>query len=229
MNKTENYQLNLMLKGQVNKDITYNEAMLSLDTWLNSSITDLTSQTPESMSVGEKYIIIDGEKRGQICFKRQENKKIEFIQPFAGMFFYILRRQAFYSFDGTAWHNATSFEQGAEMAEYDSKDGLLPPEERFSSSGACYKLQGPKNTHYIYLTENSEISLASGSPPVITIILKQNQDQVYSLTWPPSILWPSGACIEISTEANSMNIIMLHKVAETDNYLASVIGANYNW
>ena len=78
--KTNNFAINLMIPGQAEKDVIFNESMLLIDQFLNNSVNGFTPDIPESLKIGEKLIISDGKRKNQICFLSHDSKEIEFLK-----------------------------------------------------------------------------------------------------------------------------------------------------
>ena len=56
--KTNNFSINLMVPGQAEKDIVFNESILLIDQFLSNSVNGFTKDTPKSLKIGEKFIIV---------------------------------------------------------------------------------------------------------------------------------------------------------------------------
>ena len=63
--KTTNFSMDLMIPSQLNKDITFNEALLKIDSFMSLSVINFIDQKPEHLKNGEKFIISNGEHKNK--------------------------------------------------------------------------------------------------------------------------------------------------------------------
>ncbi|MGC0372019.1 MAG: hypothetical protein DGJ47_000723 [Rickettsiaceae bacterium] len=212
--KTSNLNLNLMIPSQVNKDITYNESMLKLDCFANNSINGFITEKPSNLEVGEKYILLSGEDKNIIYYRSHESKNILEHKPSKGMTMFLINKNKFIFFNGNEW--------------LDCIENTARQEGSFISIQKLFKLPAHKAVHYLYLAEDVNLSVSKMNFSEITILLKQSVDNLFKINWPRNILWPNADC-EVVIKKNSMVIVKLYALPETDHYLGSIIAQNFSY
>ena len=58
--KTYNYGIDLMIPMQINRDIVFNEALLTIDSFCNSIVISFIDRKPSNPVIREKYILTEG-------------------------------------------------------------------------------------------------------------------------------------------------------------------------
>ena len=58
--KTTCFNMDLMVPNQINKDVIFNESLLKIDNFLNSTVNGFIEDIPDNPGIGEKYIITSG-------------------------------------------------------------------------------------------------------------------------------------------------------------------------
>lgn len=221
--KTNNFTLDLMVPNQEQKDITFNEALLKIDQFLNNNIDGFIDDVPEEISVGKKFIITKGEKKDYICFRSHESKDIEFLKPINNATFFSGQHQCFFTFTDNKWNkvnSASNFNQNP--TKEDSKSGLT----EFKGIQDQYLLPSNTSYHYIYLSGDSEITLPDDTNTEITLIIKQNCNSVKNLILPYFILWENKNPYKIADKANHMDVVKLFRIPGSFHFLGKVIAQN---
>jgi hypothetical protein len=101
--KTYNYEIDLMLPMQANKEILFNEAQLKMDSFCNSSVISFIDNVPGTSVVGEKYILSSGDKAGFICYCTDLSKGWQLLEAKRGMLMFVYQENNFFIFDNNLW------------------------------------------------------------------------------------------------------------------------------
>ncbi|RTK92641.1 MAG: hypothetical protein EKK61_03395 [Rickettsiales bacterium] len=208
--KTNNLNIEMMVPSQLNKDIIFNESMLKLDCFSNLGVTGFIDSLSEDIDVNEKYIIKYGEHKNKICYRSSEFKPISFLEPKKGMIIYI-PDQAFFCFDGFNWKECS--------------DNQIP--SNFSGINEHYSIKNKIN--YLYLNNNSAFEISKIDHSEISIFIKQSADGVYQVVWPTNILWENKSIHIMTAEKNSIDLIKLYYLPETEHWLGKIIAQNFNY
>lgn len=213
--KTNNFAIDLMVPGQIEKDIVFNESMLLIDQFLNKSVNGFIDDVPHDIKVGEKFIISNGNKKNHICFLSHNSKLIEFLKPSDNTIVFSREQKCFFLFDKDNWNriNTVSSE--------------VPT--NFMTISENYKLPIDNANHYLYLSEDCTITLAKTTLPEITIIIKQNANSAKTLDWPDNILWENNSAHIITTSTNRLDIIKLFHLPESNNFLGKIVSQNHKF
>lgn len=100
--KTLYLSLPLMTPMQINKEVLYNQSISKIDSLVPNFVIDILEQLPaHNNEEGEKYLIMDGEHKNQICY--YINNTWEFLDPKKGMFLFVLQQKSFVYFSGDTW------------------------------------------------------------------------------------------------------------------------------
>lgn len=76
--------------------------------------------------------------------------------------------------------------------------------------------------NWLYLNGASKLQLKHCKSPKIDIIIKQNAESIFNVSFDSPILWKAESYVS-STAANSMDYIKLIKLPETEHYLGEVV------
>jgi len=212
--KTNSLALDLMIPGQDHKDLVFNESILIIDQFFNNTVSNFVEEVPEELQVGEKFIITGEARTNQICFLTHESRDIQFITPKAGMVLFLTSQLCFFLFDGEGWVKVTNRSQ-------------IP--EHFSGIGEEHIIQNDVANHYLYLSSNSTIALPAITASELTIIIKQNHEALFTLTWPDNILWENNIAHMITAAKNSMDVVKLFSLPETNHFLGKIISQNHQF
>ena len=101
--KTYNYEIELMVPMQANKEIIFNEAQLKIDHFCNPSVISFIDSLPEMPVVGDKYILKSGDKAGFICFCVDLSKGWQLLQAKSGMLMFVYQENNFFTYDNNLW------------------------------------------------------------------------------------------------------------------------------
>lgn len=221
--KTNHYHLDLMIPNQANKDVVYNESILAIDSFLNSSVIGFIDQKPAKLDVGEKYVIASGQDKNKICYRPVVPKTIELLTPFEGMILYFIKEDKFFIYHNDNW-------QAANLPKAIPSHMESQKADKFTGIAGKYCLQDTgNNIFYLYLNDNCEISLNLARKSLITLIIKQNYQNIYELKWPGNILWPDKKAHIMTSVINAINIIRLYPLPESEHFLAEIIYQNYQF
>lgn len=225
--KTHNYNMELMVPMQNNKEIIFNEDLSVLDNFCNSSIISFIDELPEKAYCGQKYIVENGTNKDSICYSLDGSKGWQFIKPFNGMILFIQKNNDFFIFEESIW-KALNLKSSSANNANNSAD-LVNENEIFKSINAEFEPNNEHNHLYLYLNGDCTISLANLKLRQLTIIIKQNFQATYKLHWPPNILWKDKTTHVITATPNSIDIIRLYRLIESNHYIGEVIGQDYKF
>jgi hypothetical protein len=214
-----------MVSNQANKDIVYNESIFKIDAFLNLSVTGFIEQKPNKLEPREKYVITAGTDKNKICYSKGSNEIIELFNPYDGMILYFLKENSFFIFNKNQWHPIL---QSAGIPQQQTQPSAL---KQISFTGINKKFTPPDNEDlcYLYMNGESEIDMLNSKNISLTIIIKQNYQNAFNLKWSSNILWPQKTPHVMTQIPNSMDIIRLYKLPETNNFLAEIITQNYQY
>ncbi|WPY01362.1 DUF2793 domain-containing protein [Candidatus Trichorickettsia mobilis] len=221
--KTHHYNIDLMTPMQTDKEILFNEALLKIDSFCNSTVRNFIQQLPEAMIVGDKYILAFGENEGDICYCADLAKGWQLLKAKAGMIVFVCEENSFFIFGyDHRWSKVTTAAQAAREHEVIADNNFIGIADQFTL---------PAATKYIslYLNGNCTILLDQVQIHKFTIILKQNYTTSYRITWSQNILWPQHHPHQITVQTNAMDIISFYRIVETQSFAAVVVGQGYSW
>jgi hypothetical protein len=228
--KTNRLYMDLMVPNQPNKDVIFNEALLRIDSFLNIAINGVLTEEPTELTVGAKYVIIDGNYRNCICFRTQTAKAIEYIYPQNGSLVFSLESRDFMLFYNGNWEEIRFNPTGA--AAFDrtyAGRGSPTVDTNFTGTNGEFIATGNKPYFYLYLNSNSSLNFDQVTLSEITIIIKQCYNSVHSLTWPYNILWENRTPHRITTTPNATDLVKLYRLPETTHFLGKVIAQNFQF
>ena len=220
--KTNNYHLDLMITNQANKDVIYNESILIIDNFLNSSVISFIDQKPAKLNSNEKYVIASGQDKNKICYSPSDSSSVELLTPFEGMVLYFIKESGFFIYNNSAWQ-AMNWSAGP----LPNSEG--PKIDKFIGIGNKYSPESANNILYLYLDNDCELDLSRIQGSIITFVIKQNYQNCYSLKWPGNILWPNKQPHIMSQQINATDIIRLYRLPESEHFLAEIINQNYQF
>lgn len=213
--KTNSFAFNLMVPGQDHKDIVYNESILTIDQFLNNSITNFISAVPEVLEVGKKFILTEGDNLNQICFRSHESKEVQYLLPIQGMIIFVTNRLCFFLFNDGEWIKTNM--------------GVNKIPENFSGINGEYTIPIDVANHYLCLSVNSSIIVEETLLPELTITIKQNHENSFLLAWPDTILWENNEAHVMTEANNSMDVVKLFRIPETHHFLGKIISQNHQF
>jgi hypothetical protein len=209
------HAIDLMAPLQINKEILFNEAILKLDGFCNSYIKGFIDKIPEQFEMGAKYILTNQENKNNICYILSESSGWQVLAPKTGMLFFCQELNEFIRFDGAQW------------VLISKKDSILA--EKFI--GIADEFIASANNEYLclYLSADCAIDLSMVKTNKIVIVIKQNCEVAYKVSWQGKILWPGGELHQITSKLNSFDVIEFYRLFETDHFIAKTIGTNYQY
>ncbi|MDP5109901.1 MAG: hypothetical protein NWP47_00755 [Rickettsiaceae bacterium] len=213
--KTNNFAIDLMVPGQIEKDIIFNESILLIDQFLNNSVNGFIKDVPDSLEVGEKFIILNGDKKNHICFLSHNSKSIEFLTPSDNTVVFSKEHKCFFLFDKDNWIKINT--------------GSSQVPVNFTGISESYTVPVDIANHYLYLSEDCAITLTKTTLPEITIIIKQNASSAKTLNWPDNILWENNSAHIITTTTNRFDIVKLFRLPESNHFLGKIVSQNHKF
>jgi hypothetical protein len=223
--QTNNYQFDLMVQNQSNKDITFNESLLKIDNFLNCSVIDLIEEAPDKLKAGEKYILSKGEYKNHICYLPHESKKTHYLKPQNGMIIFHLQTKEFLCFYDDSWNQISK--NNPSSSQYTPRS--VSKKDKFVGISDKYQAPALNNFLYLYLNNDTAIDLSKVQTNEITVLIKQNYQKSYFITWPDNIIWPQKQAHIMTKQNNSMDLIKLYKIVESDHFLGEIITQNYQY
>ena len=205
--KTNFYDINLMMPAQLNKEIIFNEALVRVDGFLNSTIKGFVEQVPQEYKIGDKYIVSSGEYKNQICYIFAHSHQWQFLKARNGMRFFCQELDEMICFDGDSWRVANALSD-------------------FKLKGHFY-VQNTTQYLSLHLEDDAVIDLSNARANKITIILMQNKIKTYQVQWGGDILWPNGIVHSVSRNLGAIEVIEFYKIAASGKFLSTVISNNY--
>lgn len=216
--KTNNLSLELMVPSQINKDIIYNEAILKLDDFSNLSICDFVDTCPSELDAGIKYIIRSGHDRNKICYRPHESKPMMLHAPRNGMVIYMISQARFLFYSNNEWRECLG-----------TQSETLGKSNNFSGVYGQHILSPNTANHYLYLSEDTEITAQNLQFETINVIIKQSHSTANNLTWSSNILWNNKQAPNPKPGKNSLSFFQLYALPETDHYFGIILGENFNY
>lgn len=215
--ETKNYKFELMHQGQEHKDIVYNESILKLDANLNLTILNFTAVAPEHISYGDRFIITaEGDNQNKICYFAHPDKGVEYLSPHNNMFVFMVKDNCFARFHENKWHKINFAPEIEAQAD------------RFSGVRDEFIVPGAKDVHYLFLENRVRFNFAQAKES-FTLIIKQNHQAIYQVTWPDNVLWPNRVVTQITATTNSIDILRFYKLPETGHFIAEIVHQDYRY
>ena len=218
--KTTNFYMDLMVPSQLNKDIVFNEALLKIDSFMNFSVIDFIDHKPEQLKNGEKFIILSGEDKNIICYKPLNSKIVLLQKPTIGMVVFIIKTSCFYIFADNDWKKISL--SGTKQEEIVAQPQFIGTNQKF--------LISPKQSyHYLYLNSDTVIGIEERVSSEISIIIKQSSTELFNIKWSANILWEGKKQHIMSQSKNSMDLIKLYQLPESQHFLGKIIAQNFSY
>lgn len=227
--KTYNYDMDLMVPMQINKEILFNESLITLDSFCNSTIIGFIDGDLHHPNIGDKYILLKGKDENSIVYCTDQSKGWQYLKPKAGMIMFVCKENSFFMFD-KKWIKLAGGE--AFQANFSPNlvanlpSNLMEPNLKFSSLVEKFLVTDKSEELYLYLNGDAEISLEESKLKKITIIIKQNYAQKYKLSWSHNILWDKKITHQMSQIANAMDVISLYRLPETQHFIGQIVAQN---
>ena len=115
--KTHNYNIDLIVPMQIDKDVVFNEALLTLDNFCNSTVVSFIATLPSTPIIGEKYILSAGENIGRICYCGNLSKGWQLLEPRDGMVIFVHKENNFFIFKQNEWKSINISQNNAASQE----------------------------------------------------------------------------------------------------------------
>lgn len=228
--KTNHFDMDLMVPNQPNKDIVFNEALLTIDNFLGITVDGILTSTPDEIVVGTKYIITNGDYRNCICYRTQESKATEYYHPQNGALFFSLESHNFMLYNNNSWEEI-QLNSGGGTPFYTAQAATAASttETNFTGTNDEFIATENKPYFYLYLNNNSTMNFDQITLSEITIIIKQCHNASYTITWPYNILWENRTPHVITGTPNATDIIKLYRLPETTHFLGKIIAQNFQF
>jgi hypothetical protein len=202
-----------MTPMQTNKEIVFNEAILKLDGFCNAVIKSFVAEIPSQYEIGDKYILSEGENRNNICYIFAEASGWQQLQPKKGMIFFCEQLGETIFFNGQNWLPISS----------------LNSSSRFLGINNTFAPNANDNYLCLYLRGNTTIDISNVHVNKITMIIKQNFEIPYAVSWGGQILWPNRNSHQITQNINNFDVLEFYRLYETDHFIAKIVGVNYQY
>ena len=206
--------MDLMVPNQVNKDVVFNESLLTIDNFLGSTLNGFIDNVPENLTAGEKYIITIGDHKNHICYKAHESKGITYFIPQKGALFFLLENRNFVLYNGDTW----------EYIQLNSSGN-----NDFTTIDDIFNVPNHIQHLYLYLNNDTTLNFEQVTIPEITIIIKQCYNASKNLIWPDNILWQNKIPHKITQTPNATDIIKLYRLPKTTHFLGTITGQNFQF
>jgi hypothetical protein len=211
--KTYNYNIDLIVPMQIDREIIVNEALLTIDNFCNSAVLGFITNLPLQPIVGTKYIFSSGENKGYICYCIDLSKGWQFLQPRNGMIVFVYQENNFFIFHQDEWKSILKV------------PNILTLQQNFTAIDTEFTVPNYSNSLYLYL--NNDCIIRFTNTQEITIILKQNSENMYKVSYYNNIKWQNNLPHEMTRNINAIDIVRFYPLAGTDVFLAEIIGQNY--
>ena len=209
--------MELMVPNQINKDLVFNESTLMMDIFLSNTIDGLIKEPPKELCSGEKFIITEGDRKNQICYRSHKYKGIDYITPNEGMFFFLSESKSFILYKDEEWIKI----------DYGKNNNYV--DQKFTGISGIFRAVNNKSHFYLYLDQNTKLDFQDVTISEITIIIKQCYNNVRILNWPSNILWENKLPHKITQSPNAVDIIKLYKLPETAHFIGKIIAKSIKY
>lgn len=232
--KTHYYDMDLMVPMQANKEITFNEALLKMDSLCNPTVIDFirSSSIPETV-VGSKYVALDGDNKNGVYYCTDLSKGWQILTPKAGMILFVVRQNSFFIFNDE-WIKLNISNTGVSAAAHAiPTSALTMPKNLIADSffgiADTFSIKDDREYHYLYLNADCTIDLEDIKTSCITFLIKQNYSSAFKLTWSANILWRDKRAHFITATPNRMDIVRFYRLPETVHFIGEIVGQNYQF
>jgi hypothetical protein len=211
--KTHNYNIDLITPMQIDKDIVFNEALLMLDNFCNSTVVSFIATLPSVPAIGKKYILSAGENIGRICYCSNLSKGWQLLAPQDDMVMFVHKENNFFIFEQNGWKSIDILQNNAAS------------QKAFIGIDTHFVVPRYQKSLYLYLNNNCTINFTESQE--VTLILKQNTNSIYQLSYSNNIRWKDKVPHKMTENINAIDIIKFYPLIETNDLLAEIIGQNY--
>ena len=210
--KTFNYGIDLMLPMQTDKEIIFNEAQIKFDVFCNMSVMEIVDQLPSACNAGDKYIL-----KNQIAYCASASKSWQYLIPQDGMIIFLKSKRSFLIYEDQQWNDIDC------RPNDDSKN------DKFIGISGNYIIAEDSRNLNLYINGDVTLDLSLAKIHEITVIIKQNHMINYKLTWPYNVLWSNNAPHYLTQLPNSIDVVKLFKMPESEHFLGQIISQNYKF
>jgi hypothetical protein len=216
--QTFNYNIDLMVPQQFNKELIFNEAILKLDGFCNHVVKGFVDSAPEQFTIGDKYILSQGDRQNDICYIFSESSGWQFLKAKEGMIFFCQQLRQMILFDGSSWQNLP-------LAADDRQNA----QNKFIGIAGEFFVNGNTSHLCFYMSGDAVLNISEVKSDRLTLIIKQNYQEVFRLSWAGQILWPNKMPHQIVQTPNHFDVLEFYKIYETDHFIARIIGIDYQY
>ncbi len=230
--KTRNYDINLMTPGQSDKETYFNQAMVKLDNLINLSAQKLVKQAPTTLKVGERYILSGANDKSMVCYSTDSSGRVETITAPEGTTCYVKEENCFYIVEEQKWKKLDGVVNGNPGVITEATKlptDLVNKEEKFFGINEKYELPVDSKNLYLYMNGDCELDFQKIKNREFTIIIKQNWQKTFKLTWPYNVLWANKVTHKLTMTANAIDMVKFYYLIETQHFIAEIIGQNYQF
>jgi hypothetical protein len=206
--------MDLMIPNQVNKDVVFNESLLTIDNFLGITLNGFMDNVPENLAAGEKYIITIGDHKNHICYKAHESKGITYFIPQKGALFFLLENCNFVLYNGDTWENIQLNSSG---------------NNDFTAIDDIFDVPNHIQHLHLYLNNDTTLNFEQVTIPEVTIMIKQCYNAFKNLIWPDNILWQNKIPHKITQTPNAIDVIKLYRLPKTTHFLGTITAQNFQF
>lgn len=220
--KTCNLNIELITPLQINKEVAINEALITIDNLANIVVVDFVTIIPQTFEVGKKYILSEGDNSNQIIYCADPTKGWTIFAPKHFMVVFIKQKNSFYLFDKN-W-------QKIELTQANSV--LVPTalnHRELIGVKENYNIQNTQKIQYLYLDDNCELNFDNYNFDQLTLVVKQNYQNTFTITWPGIISWPNKTPPKITQTPNVFDVFKFYSLPQTKHFIGEIVGQNYTY
>jgi hypothetical protein len=133
---------------------------------------------------------------------------------------FIIKTACFYIFADNDWKNIS-------LLSTKSEESVIP--SKFISTNQKFLISPKQSYHYLYLNSDTEIGIEEKMHSEISIIIKQSSTELFNIKWSANILWEGKKQHIMSQSKNSMDLIKLYQLPESQHFLGKIIAQNFSY
>lgn len=248
-------KINLMAENALQKEVLFNEAMLSIDAIISGTVIDINNTPPGSPADGDVHIVgtsATGAWAGQANAIAFYYNGWQFFDPPSRFQVYDEATSSFWNWNGTAWVAgtlaATSLAgdsdvtitspaigqvlvyNGSEWVNSNKAD--LPAGSLLSSSGSLALDRANGEVQRLSLTGNVTAFTVANWPAagqLGRLVLEVQNTGAYNITaWPSGTKWPGGTAPTVTSGSGKKDLFVLMTFDGGTTIYGSVGGQNYS-
>ena len=100
--QTTNFNIDLMIPNQINKDVIFNKSLITIDEFLKFTIDGFIDSKDAQIEIGKKYIITGEEDKDYICYMSTPQIK-KTLKPKYGMLLFSIPESSFLLYKNNQW------------------------------------------------------------------------------------------------------------------------------